>query len=244
MFQKNKKEDFDKLTNKEKKEIYDKKTKKLSKLIIFFESLLFITILIAILVISSYFNPQKKFIKVSSLNNLPSPVQKDTNKTFSKKIDGYDIQIDAIASYKLSGRIVRTFDYYSPKVTELLSPKDIGIVWGDLAKDENLHKFKWDHDGNRTLMIYCYDKRWLNDKGGDEYLSTHMSHNHLIHNNYKNKKLIDKLSKNDYVQIEGYLVNVTIYKDGKKTNYWDSSTVRDDNGCELLYVTDLKWLKK
>ena len=243
MFKKNK-EEFDKLSNKEKKDIYDKKIKRMSKLSILFEALLLTTILIAILVISNYFRPKKEFITVTDLSNLPAPIQKDISKTFSKKIDGYDIQIDAIASYTLSGRIVRTYDYYSPKVSELLSPKDIGIVWGDLAKDENLSKFKWDHNGGRTLYTYCYDNLWLADKGGKEYLSSHMSHNHLIPSNYKQRNLIDKLSKNDYVQIDGYLVNVTFYKDGKKTSYWDSSLVRYDKGCELIYVTDIKWLKE
>ena len=71
------------------------------------------------------------------------------------------------------------------------------------------------------------------------------SNSHLIPSNDKIKKQIKKIKKNDYIQIEGYLVHVDA--DTKKGYFfWDSSTTREDSGdgaCEVIYVTDVKWLK-
>ena len=54
------------------------------------------------------------------------------------------------------------------------------------------------------------------------------------------------IKKGEYVELEGYLV--TAYTTDSDSNiYWMSSDTRTDTGdgaCEVIYVTDVKWLKQ
>ena len=54
-----------------------------------------------------------------------------------------------------------------------------------------------------------------------------------------------KIKKGDNVKITGYLVNLH-WKENNSSRTWETSTSRydkGDGGCELIYVTDVKWLK-
>ena len=74
-------------------------------------------------------------------------------------------------------------------------------------------------------------------------ISECISNNHLIPSDSKIEKLIKRIKKNDYVKLEGYLVSAEEIDGNFKVR---SSTTRSDNGdgaCELIYVTNVTWLK-
>ena len=86
----------------------------------------------------------------------------------------------------------------------------------------------------------------LDPVGGIDGVARQCSNNHLIPADTRVKKAIKKIKKGDHIRITGYLV----YIDGKKSDgttfFWNSSTTRDDDGdgaCEVIYVTDVEWLK-
>ena len=71
------------------------------------------------------------------------------------------------------------------------------------------------------------------------------SNNHLVPSDSKIRSKIKKIRTGDHIKIKGYLVSIDGLDEDGNTFYWDSSISRDDTGdgaCEVIYVTDVKWL--
>ena len=86
---------------------------------------------------------------------------------------------------------------------------------------------------------------WFKRNTSDAEVISSFSNNHLVTADTKLLKGIRSIKDGDYVRIKGYLVNLYWNEDGE--NYWKTSTVRTDDGdgaCEVIYVTDIKWLKE
>lgn len=183
----------------------------------------------------------KEYITVEDLYNLEDPIQEEAEGNISIKKFQYKYNIEYLYSYKIRGRIIKTHSYLPTSYTGVISPLDVGIVWGKYAKDEYVSKFKFQNLGDRFLRYYIKDNS-LGEETADA--ENHISHNHLIYSNKKIKKQIKLIKKNDFVEIEGYLVKVT-GKNMDISNIWKSSTTRTDKGdgaCEIIYVTSIKWL--
>lgn len=188
-----------------------------------------------------------KNVEYVSLNNLPKPKQVGTSENISKVINGWDVKINYVAEYKVAGRVVDVQDYYGYDLQNKLSPRDVGLTWGELAKEKNHTKLTWSSLGNRYLSWSTSDREWLNEIGGTSRITECYSNNHLIPSDDKNKKLINKIKEGDFVRIEGYLVNIYSKKSDGSYFYWNTSTSRSDSGdgaCEVIYVTNVVWLEE
>ncbi len=184
---------------------------------------------------------------VTSLTNIPAPIQHSTNGSAQKIIDGSVVDITYLASYVLQGRVVDIQTYVEYDLEEKLAPLDFGIAWGFMAKDENVEKIKFSSYGNRFLSWNTADRTWLSSNGGWGNIGLYISNNHLIPANDEVKSLLKKVKTDDYVEITGYLVKVDARTKNGGTFWWKSSTSRTDDGdgaCELIYVTGIKWLKE
>lgn len=180
------------------------------------------------------------------LSNISEPTQYATLGGTTLEINGGKADITYIAEYSLSGRVVDVENYYGSNIRNQLSPKDIGIAWGFLATDENQEKIRWTSTGNRFLSWFIPDGEWYREIGGESAVIAHHSNNHLIPFDSNVEKLIKKIKKDDYVKVEGYLVNINWKKDDGTYFYWNTSTSRNDDGdgaCEVIYVTNVTWLK-
>lgn len=214
-------------------------TRNFYKLIIF---------LIIIIIVAFLYNRGKinKNIEIAeNLNDIKPPIQKDTTGKVIKEIDNVNVEITYVSEYTICGRIVDVQSYYGNKIENKLSPKDVGITWGFLANQENHEKLKWSSPGNRFLTWTCSDIEWVDKVGGKAGIGEYFSNNHLIPRNKEIEKLMNKIKKDDYIKIEGYLVNV-YFKTDKGYGRWDTSTSRIDRGdgaCEIIYVTNITWLK-
>lgn len=214
------------------------KSKKIKKYLVIIVIILFITIM---------FNlpPSKKNIEyIESFDKISEPIQTNTSGGITKIIDGKTISLTYKAEYSISGRVVGIHTYFLPiSIENNLSPKDIGISWGFLARDENHKNVKWSTWAKRGLLYKVDDIQWLKSIGGLERVSSSCSNNHIIPSNDNIKKLILKIKKDDYVKLNGYLVDV-YSSDGRFK--WTTSTTRTDvgNSCEILYVMEVKWLKE
>ena len=229
------------------------KRKKYKKIEIFdlikTSSKVLISIIIFVLIIWIYKNNNvKKDIEyVESLNNIQKPRQSATKGNVVKIINGSNVEIDFVASYSISGRVVDVQNYYGYSIQNKLSPKDIGLSWGALASEQNNKKLKWSSLGNRYLSWHSNDGKWISEMGGKNKINEHFSNNHLIPSDDKVKKLISIIKERDYIRIEGYLVNVFCRKNNGSYFYWNTSTSRTDSGngaCEIIYVTDVIWLEE
>lgn len=180
---------------------------------------------------------------VDDLENLSDPIQTETSGGFDLKMDGWNVDVNYIAEYSISGKVVDVQDYYGVSFNDKLSPVDLGITWGFLANDETLI---WSSSGNRFLN-WRGQIRDINILGGEERINCHFSNNHLIPCDRKVKKSIKSIKEDDYVKIDGYLVNIYATKSDGSYRYWNSSTTRTDSGdgaCEVIYVKNVTWLKE
>lgn len=145
--------------------------------------------------------------------------------------------------YEVYGKVVGTYKYLPTSTHNKVVPKDVGLVWGPMAQDRFLERIKFTSTGRRMLwsQILTNDTSWYYNM----YAPAYISNNHLVPSNKEVKTLINKIKKNDYVKIEGYLCNIRGPIIGKKGTYHtESSTVRGDYNCETIYVTNVKWLKE
>lgn len=212
------------------------------------KTLIFYLIFFIILIIIFKENYIKKNIEyVNSLRNLPEPTQIRTSGNTTKIIYGTDVQINYIAKYSISGRVVDVQNYYGYNIENKLSPKDIGMSWGFFANEENHKKVTWTSLGNRSLSWYSNDGNWISKMGGVSKISQFCSNNHLIPSDNKIKRLIDEIKEGDFIRIEGRLVKVNYRINSSNYVTWNTSTSRTDSGdgaCEVIYVTDVTWLKE
>ena len=213
------------------------------------------------------FRLQYGFPKVSTTTNQEissynEPVQTLISETKYIKFNGEkDIYaLKAEAEYSISGLVVAknsNFWFRDIMRSEFddVALLDLGIVWGDLAKDKKLLydniKFKSVKTLGqaRQLQPRC-KKHWCKDFPWDwDYFNTHDSHNHLIPANSNVMGALLKIRKNDTVKLDGYLVDIYT---GKSELVAMTSLSRTDNNatsrgigkgggaCEIMYVTQVQ----
>lgn len=196
---------------------------------------------------------------ISSLKNIPEPTQNTVAKTkIITKTQNGDVDIELLAEYSLSGRIFDAINHkynFTSDIYSELSPVDFAIGWGVVA--DNAEKLKIDSVQTRLVKLECLDQAWC-DQIGWETIGTNSSNTHFIPANDEIRSKLISAREGDYVKIEGYLVGV--YSDYAQP--WVSSLERDDRhqqgwlaqglglennaayACEIMYVTDLKWLSE
>ena len=127
---------------------------------------------------------------------------------------------------------------------------DLGIVWGELAsKPKELHKH-WKFTSTKTLgqarQLQWRAKPPYNNTYWDlNYVSSHVSHTHIIPANANVMGALLKVKKNDIVKIDGYLVDIY---NGKGKTLGKSSLSRTDTdatsrgygACEEMYAKQVQ----
>lgn len=190
------------------------------------------------------FNVKKNYAYVASFVDLPNPVQTETSGLIEKTVGGYDVSFELKASYVITGLVVETHYYFPHKIENKLSRFDFGIVWGSLLAEDIDKYMSFKNDGNRFLK-YRYLNELTEKLGGKEAVINSLSNNHMIHSDETILKQLRNVKEGDYIKIEGYLVYVTMRGKNSKST-WNSSLSRTDHGdgaCEIIYVTNITWLK-
>lgn len=193
------------------------------------------------------YNKKNHTQKVASLLNIGTPKQTATSGSETIKISGSNIKVEYLASYSIIGRVVSTRNYYGFNIRDKISPMDIGLAWGWLSNKNVDLKINWSLPKERYLYFYVSDGKWLNDNGGVNAIFPNFSNNHLIPSNNDIKNLMKSIKVNDYIKIEGYLVNAYSIKGNESSFITGTSTSRTDDGngaCETIYVTNITWLEK
>ena len=222
----------------------DNKMSKKKKIIIATISLLLVAIIAFGIYVFTLFNVKKTYQYVASLTDLPEPNQVEASGVFESSLDGYDITFTKKADYTITGKVVEKHYYFPFDIINKISRFDLGIVWGPLLSVDLKDKISFNNDGKRFLK-YKYKASLINELGSEEAIVNSLSNNHVIHSNEHTLKLLRNVKKGDYIKIEGYLVDVT-YKGKRNGGSWTTSTTRTDHGdgaCEIIYVTNVIWLK-
>ena len=246
LFKRKKKQNNEIIDDSQINEIYTPESKKMSKRkkqIIAIISLMMVVIIAFGSYILSLFAVKKDYEYVSSLLNLPEPIQIEAANVINHEVDDCLITYNVKAKYTLTGRVVEKHYYMPYNTINKIARYDFGMAWGEVANEENISQIKFRNDGQRFLH-YQYPNSLIQKLGSREAITDHISNNHLIHANERVLKLIRNVKEGQYIKIEGYLVYVQFefgYAD------WNSSLSRTDHGdgaCEIFYVTNIIWLKQ
>lgn len=195
--------------------------------------------------INMFFSQPEKIVEqVPNLYSLESPKQKEVLGCKNYKISGHDVRLVYQASYSISGRVLTKFKYYPFTMDNKIRKFDMGISWGKLATESNRNKMICVSPGDRGLH-YKMPTNDMERLGGFEYVKTHISHNHLIPFSRKIEKLLDEVKIDDFVRLDGYLVNVYDLTVSDKSTVMSSLSRGDskDGACETMLVTDVVWLE-
>lgn len=184
-----------------------------------------------------------------NINISNEPVQAGTKGELFSVLDreGKAVTLIPVADYEIWAKVIINETYpnfwnVGHGLDNLLT-NDLVLVWGRLSEERYLKKIKFSHQW--TYMTFKYTDGELNRDPGYEYISNHVSSNHLIAANKNIDHALRRLQKNDIVRIQGHLVNIQI----SDQPIIQTSTVRTDNwragqgntgGSEFIYVTELQ----
>lgn len=212
--------------------------------------------LIAILLIPflCFFFVRKPHEYVSDINNLPEPTQIETSWWIVKVVNWQNIHIDFLAEYQVQGRVLAKKSYTElfadNEIVNKMWPRDFVLGWWVMWDEKNMDKFsRWEY-GNR--VVYGVIKRDYYNRFTETFswkwesdpvtFRTSFSNNHPIWSTQKIRLLMKKIKVWDVIRFKWYLVY--IYPEFWYWWWWPSSMVRDDHGCEIIYVTDIIWLRE
>lgn len=189
---------------------------------------------------------EKEYEYVNDFDDINPPIQNNYKGATTMMVDNVFIDVDYVAYYEVSGRVVAKVSYMANNVENMLAPNDVALVWGKLATNEYMNKFTFDAHGDRFVYWKTTDMEWYRNHTSDKEVTRMHSNNHLVTNDKELLAEINSIKKGDYVKIKGYLVNM-YWLENNSNHTWKSSVSRDDIGdgaCEVIYVTDVKWLKE
>lgn len=190
-------------------------------------------VIIIVLILALIFVKTTFFQSYSGPAAISDPIQSEFVKKHIIHVDlnGKQIPITLIATYEGSFG-VKGVKNYSTDGASVVSPRDFILAWGELLKEEVDDEI--DYSQLNRWYHYTYSNESL---VSSDYISSHSSNTHIIPAERDLLKTINKVKKNDYITLEGYLAIVHF-----DTGDWSSSMTRNDTGdgaCEIFYVTDI-----
>ncbi|MFO1435078.1 MAG: hypothetical protein U1F34_01395 [Gammaproteobacteria bacterium] len=142
-------------------------------------------------------------------------------------------KISELQPYAETVRILSTEEYHFGRESDI-SPMDIAVGWGDMARPEIYKQFKISQSGR----WYFWESDDLPIPRRD--VETHSANMHLVPATPEIADRLRRIKRNDVVQLSGALIEV----DANDGWHWRSSLSREDIGegaCELLLLKKLDW---
>jgi len=198
----------------------------------------FILIILFLYFLSGCNRPKLTGVESDEIDTSQDPIQASykSDEPIIKEIKNGHFTMTPVAEYKISGMVVGKETYSSGWDGEI-SPVDLAIVWGKLAKTE--------YD---QYITYNQRNRWYfyQYKAGcpfdNSFVISHSANNHIIPANENIYEAVKTIGKKDMVVLEGVLVNIKGTYKGQPVT-WNTSLSRKDTGngsCELFYVSKIR----
>ncbi len=168
---------------------------------------------------------------------LVEPVQTATSRPpFDFEYKGQTCRVRPVAEYELAGVVVshnniESFaDLYHDSTS--VDTKDLCVVWG-----QNLETSDYRRVSYRSGSFTCYYRY----PPGVRFRKRGLGNNHLITDDASIRDRIADVRVGDQVRLRGLLVD---YQMDDWRDYWrETSTVRTDDGCEVVYVESIEVLR-
>jgi hypothetical protein len=162
-----------------------------------------------------------------------APLQSDVDNRISVLQMG-ESKITPLAGFSLQARVLAREDYRFDAGAEF-SPTDLALGWGPMSEAGMSSKLNISQSGR------WYQYSWNSDGPPiplDDIIR-HSANMHLVPSNDAVAASLKSVSKNDIVELNGWLVRI------EKNNgwHWQSSLSREDSGngaCELVYVCSIE----
>lgn len=146
-------------------------------------------------------------------------------------------RVRPVATYELWGLVVSHNDIHS--VADIyhdasaVDTKDLCVIWGDNLRHTEYLRAKY-HSGPFTCYVSWSEPL---DLRMDE-----IANNHMITDSPAVRRAIAGVEVGDQVHFRGLLVN---YQMEDWEDFWrNTSTVRTDSGCEVVYVESLEVVRR
>ena len=174
-----------------------------------------------------FFWPWRPIPRAAGILVPSEPVQTSISKIALGDLHGFTIE--ALATYDITARVLRTKHYHSGTGSKLV-PFDVAVAWGPMSDQAVLDQLRITQ-GNRFFFY-----RWRNAPPlpAKEMIS-HAANMHVISANSQVASFVRWVRPGEVVKMRGYLVNVR----GPNGFHWNSSLTRNDTGsgaCELFYA--------
>lgn len=205
----------------------------------------------------SYSFPKVSEITAEKINPLLEPVQINVNSQKYIKVNGEKNKYAILpqAEYSLAGIVVaKNTNFWFRDVMRSqfddVFLMDLGIAWGKIATEpKELYKH-WKFKSFKTLgqsrrLQWQSKPPYDRTNWGIDYVSSHVSHTHIIPANANVMGALLKIKKNDIVKIDGYLIDIYTEKGevlGKSSlSRTDTdATSRGYGACEEMYVKQIQ----
>jgi hypothetical protein len=177
---------------------------------------------------------------------LEAPKQvKVSRKPVATRVNGIDYSIQPRYSYELNALVVSLhhsdtwWDYVHRQWNDHINLMDLCVVWGENVRNGAYRRISFSNDQWTCSFGASSSEAW---SAFDMYEA---SNNHMVTDDPAIARALRDLRIGDQIRVRGYLVDYTVYKDGKPAGTRVSSEVRTDTGngaCEVLYVETLDLL--
>jgi len=169
---------------------------------------------------------------------LQSPQQAALDREqFSFEYKGRECRVEPVASYELWGLVVShnnihsVADIYHDSTS--VDTKDLCVIWGANLETTDYRQVQF-----KSGPWTCY----FSYPHGVEFHHNGLGNNHLITDNPAIRRTLDRVRVGDQVHLRGLLVN---YQMDDWQEFWRrTSTRRDDNDCEVLYLEEMDVLRR
>ena len=166
----------------------------------------------------------------------------------SQKGKDYRVVITPMFYYDVSGKVVsvrkwKGWEESDCPVWKEIFPIDFGIAWGKMAVEEYAQYLKFFHTPASRFLHWRYKFPPEGPSLDLKYMIKHFSNNHLSTSNETIRAVLHSVRKGDLVRIEGWLIKLDLYEDGRNMFSARSSTTRDDKwggACESIYVKKIQ----
>ena len=163
---------------------------------------------------------------------------------FQERRHGLDYVITPRYRYDLYGLVVSRndsasfADYYHDAWKDFLNTGDLCIVWGQNVRSGVYRRVKYT-SGSWT----CYFElpADMDPSERSSFNGHELSNNHVLPANDQINRRILSVRRGDQIHFTGYLVDYAHQGDAWSRR---TSTTRDDELCEIVYVTDFEVLRR
>jgi hypothetical protein len=174
------------------------------------------------------------------LGELEEPVQVRVRRpAFDTRVNGVDYRIQPRYSYELNAVVVSLhhsdtwWDYAHKAASDHVNIMDLCVAWGDSVRSGAYRDVSFGN--NQWECNWSYSS----ERAQQSFRNEQVSNNHIVTDDPALARALRKIQVGDQVRLRGYLVDYTVFKDGRPSGMRVSSETRTDMGpgaCEVLYI--------